>query len=416
MIINNTHVQGMYKYSDSLEFELGDFVVKNNCIYICTAKYPTNEITSTVSGQNPDEHPENFDIYLANKVASLEDYINYINGNSTEDKFISNYTLSSILQRQFFGLDDSGLVVDSILYDSNATLDENKIIYSSRLESALSYLDADSNVLDRILNAPTLNNGVVKISPTLPEVEEVFLKTLKLKENYDEENNFIILRQYTYDNTTENYTSPIDLTKSYRRYRVQELVNPLTGSTYCRYSVGEKSADIIDPITKENLWTFRNSSNWRSLLETQYKEEDAYNTRLTEISNYYQSRLSSYENKLNSLKSLYRTAIITSINNIVTASVTFPLSDVGIENINTFNRAMPVQVLIGTINDGISKLFTTTVDIMEAKDSDRFYYVSNEVSLNVIISNDLEKTVTISINGGVSNYYIKEISYKKIYG
>ena len=416
MIINNTHVQGMYKYSDSLEFELGDFVVKNNCIYICTAKYPTNEIISTVSGQNPDEHPENFDIYLANKVASLEDYINYINGNSTEDKFISNYTLSSILQRQFFGLDDSGLIVDSILYDSNAALDENKIIYSSRLESALSYLDADSNVLDRILNAPTLNNGVVKISPTLPEVEEVFLKTLKLKENYDEENNFIILRQYTYDNTTENYTNPIDLTKSYRRYRVQELVNPLTGSTYCRYSVGEKSADIIDPITKENLWTFRNSSNWRSLLETLYKEEDAYNTRLTEISNYYQSRLSRYEDRLNSLESLYRTAIIVSINNIETVSITFLLSDVGIENINTFNRAMPVQVLIGTIDDGISKLFTTTVDIMEAKDSDRFYYVSNEVSLNVTISNDLEKTVTISINGGVSNYYIKEISYKKIYG
>ena len=50
MILNNTHVQGLFLYSEETEYEKGDFVVYGNTIYICTAKNPTNKTNNTVSG------------------------------------------------------------------------------------------------------------------------------------------------------------------------------------------------------------------------------------------------------------------------------------------------------------------------------------------------------------------------------
>ena len=64
MILNNTHVQGMFLYSEETEYEKGDFVVYGNTIYICTAKNPTNKTNNTVSGVIPEESSDNYSPYL----------------------------------------------------------------------------------------------------------------------------------------------------------------------------------------------------------------------------------------------------------------------------------------------------------------------------------------------------------------
>ena len=64
MIINNTHVQGIFLYSKDIEFEKGDFVVSGDCIYICTAENPTNTTNNTVSGIEPSTDLKNFNTYL----------------------------------------------------------------------------------------------------------------------------------------------------------------------------------------------------------------------------------------------------------------------------------------------------------------------------------------------------------------
>lgn len=417
MIINNTHVQGIYNYVESLEYELGDFVIKDNCIYICTAKFPTNNINNTVSGQNPIEHPENFEVYLANKVASLEDYINYINGNSTEDKYISNYTLSAILQKQFFGLNESGIITESVLFDS----DENIAIYSTNIAKALSTSDTDSSVLDRILNAPTLNNGVIKVSPTLPQVENVFLNSLS-------NSNYIILRQYTYDNIAEIYTDSNNISdsSSYLRYRVQELINPINGNSYCRYCIGKKLNEV-DSITGDNLWEFSstNISPWRSLLEVNKGTSESYSDRLTEMHTFYTAKLNNYTTELSQLRSLYRTAIIWSTSGTGTTSINnIKFEDLGILNSSSIiNKTIPIQIIIGSVTiSSITRLYTTTVDLAEAitiSPETKIYYVSSDMNINISVSiNTTEyknSTLQVSLSGGLSNYYIKDISCRKKY-
>ncbi len=40
MLLNNSHVRGIFKYSDDVYFEKDDFVVDGNCIYVCISGEP----------------------------------------------------------------------------------------------------------------------------------------------------------------------------------------------------------------------------------------------------------------------------------------------------------------------------------------------------------------------------------------
>lgn len=122
MILNNTHVQGMFLYSEETEYEKGDFVVYGNTIYICTAKNPTNKTNNTVSGVIPEESSDNYSPYLGDKLNNIEEYFNYINHSEEEqgkeDKLITAHLLSQILSTYMIGFDEKGIISEYVYLNS----------------------------------------------------------------------------------------------------------------------------------------------------------------------------------------------------------------------------------------------------------------------------------------------------------
>lgn len=263
MIINNKHIQGIFLYSKDVEYERGDFVVSNDCIYICTAAHPTDEEKKTVMGINPaSDTLGNFKAYPGEMITSAEEYYNYVNSIpvwefrytlsevewelgiintaiitvtsrdqlpdiNTEgtvvkieetneyafipwkkDKYVSGSVLNQILQDSFFGVNENGVITNNVYSDTD---------YS--INGTIAGIE-DHNILDSIMKSPDLNNGMFNISRNLPEISAyVYSETA--------ETNTVLLKQYTYlDNTTN------------KRVRIQELVDPEQGTTFYRWAEG----------------------------------------------------------------------------------------------------------------------------------------------------------------------------------
>ena len=119
MIINNTSIQGMFLYSPVAEYERGDFVVKGTSLFVCS---PKNGL-ETIVGEDP-EHSTNFYVYLGDKMASIEDYTNFVDGKS-EDKYISINQLPGILNLYMNGVSGKGIIGNNISLsnDDNNHLD-----------------------------------------------------------------------------------------------------------------------------------------------------------------------------------------------------------------------------------------------------------------------------------------------------
>ena len=105
MILNDgKHVQGIFIYNPDIEYELGDFIVEEDCIYICKSGSP-------VKGKKPSKYPSLFNPYPGNIITSLDEYKEYlVSPNGKEDKYISSNILSGVLQDMYFGFGDSGLI------------------------------------------------------------------------------------------------------------------------------------------------------------------------------------------------------------------------------------------------------------------------------------------------------------------
>lgn len=169
MILNNTHIQGIFIYQPDIEYEKGDFVVSGNSIYICTAGNP-NTGSNTVIGIDPAEDTENYTIYLGGSIKNIEEYFSYIDNPSVEqnDKFIKASLLSQILNTYMIGFDEKGIITDYIYQDS-----VGKILLSDNLSK---FVEGENNelVLDRILKAEDVNNAMFKISRELKDIKMLF--------------------------------------------------------------------------------------------------------------------------------------------------------------------------------------------------------------------------------------------------
>ena len=193
MILNNTHVQGLFLYSEETEYEKGDFVVYGNTIYICTAKNPTNKTNNTVSGVIPEESSDNYSPYLGDKLNNIEEYFNYINHSEEEqgkeDKLITAHLLSQILSTYMIGFDEKGIISEYVYLNSG----DDSLSISSELSDFLNGTGIDSkNILSMILISPEINNAVFKISRNLPEISEVIFNDAS--DIYPEDANYVILR------------------------------------------------------------------------------------------------------------------------------------------------------------------------------------------------------------------------------
>jgi len=269
MILDGKSVQGIYLFNYLAKYEKGDFIVEDDCIYIC--------LKDSI-GNLPSLSPEYFSAYPGDRIAKASEYYNYL-GNITSDsidKYVSLKTLSEILQNAYYGYSETGIINDNILY----TETKNLINYTIRnVNKTIDLNTSKDKVLDIVMRKPELNNGVMKVSSSLPELNNILLSKINDTGKIDDsiEVGTIILRQYTYvdskypEEQIKNSTLYVKV-----RIRIQELIDINDGQVYIRATKGK-----YDEVNK--VWNYSGKiSAWKCTIENK-KLLDHINA----IKNYY---------------------------------------------------------------------------------------------------------------------------------
>ena len=360
MIINNTHVQGIFIYSQNVEYERGDFVVSGDSIYICTASNPTNLNNLTVIGIDPaTDSTGNFKMYPGDKVSTAKEYYDYVNGrlswefkNSAqevelalgmepgtlpidnvvterdalprsvhegdvykvgtpstgyeyayipyhEDKYISGNVLNEILQNTFFGVNEEGIITN---YVTSGGIDENgNEILEYSIGGSLANIE-NGRILDSIIKSPDLNNGMFNVSRTLSEIATLVDRNSEVKS--------VLVKQYTY----------IDSDSGNKRIRVQEIIDPVIGSVKYRWAEGSNVNALVYSSTRVyelNEVVFYNRQAWISNYSSnsghnpgsdgywkEFKGDWAYNN-ITGWTSNYENSSRVVARQLNDIRSYY---------------------------------------------------------------------------------------------------------------
>lgn len=309
MIINDTHVQGIFLYSPDVEYEKGDFVVSGDSIYICTAANPINETSKTVYGIDPaTDSTGNYKMYPGDKISTAQEYYDYVNNRLTwsykntkeeveaalelepgtliikspvyskrsdlpstglsegdvykvgedssgyeyayipykEDKYISGNVLNQVLQGSFFGVNEEGIITNYI--NSLGYDDEGNEILEYSIGGSLANIE-DGKILNAIMKSGDLNNGMFKVSRALSELAAYVDRTSNTEN--------ILVRQYTY----------IDSGGGQIRVRIQELIDPTLGAIYYRWAegIGVSSSEFSpERVYKLNEVTYYKDKAWIS--------------------------------------------------------------------------------------------------------------------------------------------------------
>ena len=387
MIINNTHVQGIFFYSPDIAYEKGDFVVQNNIIYICTANNPTDEENFTVQNSDPSTDRENYTVYLGDKIESAEEYFEYVENpeaEGVEDKYVSSHSLFRILSSYMSGFDEKGIISKYFSYDGT------NISYSENLTDYLEGAER-TDLLDKIIQAADLNNAIFHINrsvvgdifPSIPEDITGFNST---------DLNSVILKQYTYQ----------DSAQSNKIYRVQELIDHVNGIVLYRYSSNDSNYSSI--------------STWKnSFLEDDFKNQ------VDCVKNYYKTKSEELETEKQNLQNnfAFRNVRMTkgqSVNIQCSNS-----NEMGYVNVSDFNDTtsciltiiVQEQYLQSTSN--VYKNSSLTIDISDAMSADEItsYYVTNNNTLT--IEKTAGSTSTKSLILTVSSGRIVNIYYRQFY-
>lgn len=380
MKINNKQIQGIFLYNETIEFTYGDFVIDEGCIYTC--------ISDSVSGKKPSEDTVNYRAYLAEKTASLEDYYDYVNNSAegiNKDLYITSQVLCGVLQNIMFGVDNRGII-------------------QSPEELGL---DSGGSVIDAILHVEDWNSGMVKVSrevafrdffgPIDYQKSSEYAQT-----NYPEEDKkSVILKQYTYLDTGENRES--------LRYRIQEIIDHVTGRTWYRYSKGT--------LGLENKWEFNSASPWKRSTIFQ-KDLDEFN----KINDNYKTLKENYIREIDSLKTRFKFNSISLKN--YTTSVEISIGDGGVSS-----KSLITVVSRDTLatDSNIWKSYSTTFSIAEffrqdSSTSERIYKLSDTLFIEINKSSDAKIMISLvkrSSSGGwigSENGEIVNIYYQNTYG
>lgn len=396
----------IFIWSASAEYEKGDFVVKNDCIYKCTAGNPTNKESFTVMGRDPETDKENFKIYPGDHISTAEEYFEYAekvrNGEEdiAEDKFISMHTLYDILQRLYFGVSTNGIVDNYVLKT------ESGINY---LVNGVTDLDKASEPIDIILTAPNLNNGILKVSRDF--FEGLFItdpEQLSTAKNYYSsdlvDNTVIILRQYTYD------YSPTSSAKV--RRRTQEIIDPVYGDMFVRYADGSFSEDGKEV-------TYSIVSSWKpvSLGSGELK------TTLTSLYNSYQDMYDNYIKSLANEGSTFKT--IYPLSALMDVPGYYPLPNVwiadqsGTGDDTNLGSCLYTVVVSSKLRTGLYRNYSVTIEALEVNEQSKAYYLSDSTYLDVskVLPNEqnAELGILFSVvdNNDVLGSEITNIYYKR---
>ena len=250
MIINNTSTPGVFLYTPNVEYERGDFVIYEDSIYICT---PKGKDTIIISDEEATKSPDltNFTPYLNKDTATWEDFKEQFINNDViiNDKLVSSSTLSQVIKKLMFGIDTDGIICESII--------KNKTGYrvSSNLNRLAKNKPQETGILDYLIlenTIPEFNNLSVRIS------RDEFLHLLPRIDDLSEysalDKNSVILKQYTYYETINNYSTSSD-----SKIRVQEVIDHING--VCLYRHARLGSS--DSIYSGDEGTVNKISSWK---------------------------------------------------------------------------------------------------------------------------------------------------------
>ena len=434
MILNNTHIQGIFIYKDDVEFEKGDFVISGNSIYICTAGNPNSD-NNTVLGKDPKTDSENFTIYLGGSLKNIDEYFTYIENPTAdkEDKLLTADLLSEILNTYMLGFDEKGVIGEYIYSD---TIGNGAITLSSGLQK---FISGETNkILDTIIRSEELNNATLKISRGLEEIKDIFPAQYQEGTIAEEDLRYLILRQYTYTNSIpipssgeegssgdgetgeevttksrleelfpecfENTTpdpEPEDPTGNVEpdlsTYRLQELVDPVQGFTAYRYAK-------CDPETEE--WEI---TPWKSDYDYDFigsirKLEEAYRQAIEDL-----------KQEKENLKNYFRFKEIQIMK--TTGEIVLQCSDPQGPNYIPVDSFRSQSCVITVITQLWDTNITISVDIL-----DSYMQISPVITYNLtetsyltveppedVNSDEYDKQVTVRVNNGnITNIYYRE--------
>ena len=385
MILNNTHIQGLFIYSDDIEFEKGDFVVYGNTIYTCIAGNPTNSSNNTVSGKNPSTDPENFAPYLGDKIDNINDYFDLISdaeSSSNKDGILSVHLISQILNSYLLGMNEKG-IISEYLYNGNE--DNDVLFISSGLSNFIESKDKES-ILDRLITSD-INNAVIKISRDLPEIKDL----LPSIENKDiiftkEKLSYVILRQYTYSTSEETYS------------RLQEIIDPAFAITMYRSGDGVMTED--GKISISDIGEFK-----RSYLEINFMDN------VRKLQKVFTDKIKELEETKKSLVNSFRFKEVP----VGSSNITFQCSNPAEKNyvdISGFDKeSFVITVITQTGNVNV----TTTVDILDSYleiGAVTSYYLGESSYLIITPGkNDIDWPILVDVsvnNGKIVNLYYRE--------
>lgn len=258
ILSDGKHVQGIFIYNPDIEYELGDFIVEEDCIYICKSGNP-------IKGKTPSTEPSLFSPYPGSMITSIEEYENYTSSpNGREDKYISSNVLSGILQDMYYGFGDSGVIESYIkLKNGKYNIDTQLLDLIGKGNSKI------DKPLDLLMREPSVNNAYVQISRNLLDV-----KYLIADSGLDN----CLLRQYTYrDINTLGTTDPKNGVYTEYRYRVQEMVDLENKISYYRTTRGSKRAGLTEWQYNETISDWSCTTVSKALLDKINKILNYYN-------------------------------------------------------------------------------------------------------------------------------------------
>lgn len=387
MILNNTHVQGLFIYSDDIEFEKGDFVVLGNTIYTCIASNPTNTSNNTVSGRDPSKDPENFSPYLGDKIDNINDYFELISNinTSSKDGVLSAHLVSQILNNYLLGMNEKGIISEYIYSESE---DNDILSISSGLNNFLENVNKES-ILDTLIKS-SINNAVIKISRNLPEIKNL-LPSIDNEDIIFSKNklSYVILRQYTYSTSETSYS------------RLQEIIDP--AYSIIMYRSGDGNLDESGKINILDIGDFKRSYLELNFMDNVRKLQKIFMDKINELENTKRSLVNSFR---------FREVQLPTGNN---PEIFFQCNDPSKSNyvdISGFDKesfVITVITQIGNVN------VTTTIDILDSYleiGAITSYYLKDSSYLIVKPGSKADNktnTVSVSVNSGkIVNIYYRE--------
>lgn len=394
MILNNTHVQGIFLYKDDIEYEKGDFVVSGSSIYICTAKNPSTE-NNTVLGKDPSTDSENFTIYLGDSIKNIDEYFSYVNNPGEDvsgDKLLTAELLSQILNTYMIGFDEKGIIGEYIHQDTVG----GSLVISNGLSKFVSG-DAN-NILDTIIKTEEINNATLKISRSLEELKGIFPSQYIENTTSEEDRAYLILRQYTYTNgiTEEDNDEVVPATDTI--FRLQELIDPIQGLTAYRHARGVGGSENRE----WEIASWKTDYDYDFLVSIQ-KLKEAYIQAINEL-----------EEEKKNLKNYFRFKEITIEK--TNSEIVLQCNDPDGENYIPVDSFTSQSCIITIITQLWDTNITISVDILDSYmeiSPVLTYYLTDSSSLTILPpdreSEFYDKQVTVRVNNGnISNIYYRE--------